>query len=96
MKARKLLPAALAFAACTSTSGTDAGDAGNCPHDPTGDAGTVRCACEMQYQDDGGFHWWECCDDDIGNPCPICCGNPRDTDGGRMYYPDSGTPVCYC
>lgn len=78
--------------------GTDAGfDGGVCPHPDTGDAGTVRCTCEVAYFPDGGMGWSECCDSDIGNPCPICCLNPRGADGGRVYYPgDSGTPVCYC
>ncbi|MFT3835861.1 MAG: hypothetical protein QM723_02555 [Myxococcaceae bacterium] len=94
MKTRKLLPAALAFAACTSTSGTDSG---SCPHPDSGDAGTVRCTCEA-YMDAPAMpiKYMECCDSDIGNPCGICCYNPRDADGGRMYEPDSGTPVCYC
>jgi len=80
--------------------GTDAGyDAGTdagCPHPDTGDSTTVRCTCEVEYFPDGDAGWLECCDQDIGNPCPICCLNPRDADGGRQYYPDSGTPICYC
>jgi hypothetical protein len=76
--------------------GIDAGTDGGCPHPDTGDAGTVRCTCELNVLPDGDAGWLECCDPDIGNPCPICCANPRDADGGRLYYPDSGVPVCYC
>jgi hypothetical protein len=78
-------------------SGTpDSGTDGGCPHPDTGNDMTVRCTCEVEYFPDGGTGFVECCDPDIGNPCPICCFNPRDGDGGRMYYPDSGTAVCYC
>jgi len=92
----------------TPDSGTDAGtaDSGNdsgtpdsgmpCPHPDTGNDMTVRCTCEVAYEPDGGFGYQECCDEDIGNPCPVCCLNPRGADGGRVYYPDSGTAVCYC
>jgi hypothetical protein len=97
VKLKKLFPAALAFVACSSSSGSDGGDAGSCPHPDTGDAGTVRCVCEANMDMPGGpITYTECCDQDIGNPCGICCYNPRDADGGRQYYPDSGIPVCYC
>jgi len=78
-------------------SGVDGGlpDSG-CPHPPTTDDAGVRCDCEVTYLPDGDAGWFECCDTDVGNPCPICCYNPRDADGGRMYYADGGPPVCYC
>jgi hypothetical protein len=79
--------------------GRDAGraDAGfaECPNVPMNDAG-MRCECEIRPVFDGGIEHYECCDPDIGNPCPVCCLNPRTGDGGREYYPDSGTAVCYC
>src|SRR5438067_290671 len=69
--------------------GTDAGldggyDAGPCPHSMIGQPATtddagVRCVCEWDYfrmQPDGGPTPIECCDSDVGNPCPVCCGNP--------------------
>ena len=56
----------------------------------------MRCSCEAQPLDDGGEGYFECCDEDIGNPCPVCCFNPREDDGGRQYDPDGGPPVCYC
>jgi hypothetical protein len=91
----------------------DAGDLGPCPNSSPGtpmpassvdDAG-VRCECEPFFQIDGGFG--ECCDEDIGNPCGICCYNPKDADAGREYYlddggyvyshdTDAGQPVCFC
>jgi hypothetical protein len=99
--------------------GTDAGsDAGMdgglgpCPHSSpynpvsgatsVDDAG-VRCECTPQLT--GGLG--ECCDMDIGNPCPICCGNPQDPDAGREFFgadgglfyshdADAGQPVCLC
>jgi hypothetical protein len=98
-----------------SDAGMDAGyDAGigPCPHSApynpvdgatsVDDAG-VRCQCTPQLT--GGLG--ECCDPDIGNPCPICCGNPKDADGGREFFlpdgglvyshdADAGQPVCLC
>jgi hypothetical protein len=74
----------------------DAGDLGPCPISSPGnpmnatfteDSG-VRCECVPFFQMDGGFG--ECCDEDIGNPCGICCYNPKDADGGRAYYGDDG------
>src|SRR5690349_7308815 len=81
---------------------SDAGDvdAGPCPHASPGnpmygtyedDAG-LRCVCEISV---GTGNFAECCDPDIGNPCPICCYSLKDTDGGRAYYPDAG-PQCLC
>jgi hypothetical protein len=77
-------------------------DAGVCPHTSPGDnpmyasyeddAG-VRYVCEPFFYPDGGYG--ECKDPDIGNPCPICCVNPRETDGGREYYADGGA-ICFC
>lgn len=109
MKTRKLFPVALAVAACGSVSGSDAGDsgydagpiivpdAGPCPHPNSGDAGTVRCMCEANMDYPGGpITYDECCDYDVGNPCPICCLNPREADGGRKYDPSTQMPVCYC
>jgi hypothetical protein len=91
----------------------DGGDLGPCPFSSPGNPipgssvtldGGVRCACESFFYPDAGPG--ECCDTDVGNPCPICCFNPMDTDGGREYYlddggvafgyTDAGTPVCYC
>jgi hypothetical protein len=80
----------------------DAGttDAGPCPHASPGtpmystyedDAG-LRCVCEINV---GSGNFAECCDPDIGNPCPICCLNLTYPDGGREYYPDGG-PQCLC
>jgi hypothetical protein len=80
--------------------GLDGGaDGGPCPHSqlgqPTIDDAGVRCVCEVDYLEDGGHALFECCDPDVGNPCPVCCFNPRESDGGRRYDP-FGTPVCYC
>jgi hypothetical protein len=91
----------------------DGGDLGPCPNSSPGTpvpgssvtlASGVRCECESFFYADGGPG--ECCDTDIGNPCPICCFNPMDADGGREYslpdggtaygYTDAGFPVCYC
>lgn len=60
-------------------------------HDDSG----VRCMCQSEFSD-GMWYFEKCCDPDIGNPCPVCCDNPREADGGRQYYPDGGPPVCYC
>ena len=70
-------------------------DAGNCPSGPINDAG-MKCVCEPVILGDGGQDSFECCDPDIGNPCPVCCLNPREADGGRQYQGDSGIPVCFC
>ncbi len=71
------------------------------------DAG-MMCTCEVDevQAPDGGIMYDLCCDPDIGNPCPICCGNLKDSDGGREYYLDDGgmgpqqdagsQPVCFC
>jgi hypothetical protein len=80
-------------------SGVDAGrDAGPNPC-LTYDAGVVdagvRCACTAQIDPLGTWDVNECCDPDVGNPCPICCDNPRYPDGGRQYD-DAGTAVCHC
>ena len=99
-RTRKTLPAMLIVAACgSSRPATDAGsDAGTdpCPHSDAGynDAG-MRCVCEVGFSSTGPSRF-ECCDPDLGNPCPVCCFNPREADGGRSYYPDSGTPLCFC
>lgn len=87
--------------------GVDAGHEDPCPVSSPGnpqpgavavtDAGW-RCECQtgdILNTDDGGYVFHECCDTDVGNPCPICCFNNREEDGGRMYYADAG-PVCFC
>jgi hypothetical protein len=114
-----VVPSTLAVGACTPIApamdaGTDGGlDAGPCPHSAPGnpmpassidDAG-LRCGCEAGLNIDGGFG--ECCDEDIDDPCPLCCSNARDADGGRAFYADdggffysydidAGRPVCLC
>jgi hypothetical protein len=75
---------------------TDAG----CPHPDTIDARGVRCAC-IACDGDGGCvpgTYDYCCDDDIGNPCPVCQASLHDADGGRRYlfYSDGACePVCF-
>ena len=80
----------LAATGCSKTQPTPA----ECPHAATGfnDSG-FRCICEENQV--GSPRFFECCDPDIGNPCPVCCYNPREADGGRSYRSDQ-TPVCYC
>jgi hypothetical protein len=69
----------------------------------------MRCTCQVSLMPlpDAGTGYQTCCDPDIGNPCPVCCGNPRDADGGRGYFgpdggiiyttdTDAGQPVCLC
>jgi len=63
-------------------------------HDDSG----VRCFCQSTPDPmaPGGYEFEKCCDQDIGNPCPVCCDNPRTADGGREYQPNDGGPVCFC
>ena len=67
---------------------------------PTDDAGLTdaggRCGCVFgSVLADGGRGYFLYCDADPGNPCPLCCYNARETDGGRRYDADGG-PVCFC
>jgi len=65
----------------------------------TDDAGLTdaggRCGCVLgALRPDGGIGYFFYCDSDPGNPCPLCCFNPREPDGGRRY--DANGPVCFC
>ena len=105
---KRLLPSALLVAACSAPSAIDGGaDAGHdagfdggadpcADYDAGHDDSGVRCYCNSSPKPGGGYEYEQCCDDDIGNPCPICCLNPRDADGGRQYEPNDAGPVCYC
>ena len=103
------VPGALALSACTTGAGGCDFDAGRqyapptdsgCPHPDTIDARGVRCACRY-CDNDAGFicsGLVECCDPDVGNPCPICTNNERSEDGGRTYvFHADGTcePACF-
>jgi hypothetical protein len=86
-RSRRAVPAGLVIAAC-------GGPPNPCADGPsmwTDDAGR-RCGCVSGP----GSSLMQYCDSDLGNPCMLGCFNPKEPDGGRQYFDDAGTPVCWC
>lgn len=101
------LAAACSPAPADMDAGTDAGHDAGPNLGPCPKTSPVNPMVGATYQDDAGFRYiclanfypdggpGECQDRDKGNPCPICCVNPREADGGRQVQMDGG-PACFC